>query len=134
MKCPSCKKNTLRVWEGPITRMGVTLVARGQRCTSCGEDLFDYDEMTRQDAVIAEELVARGIRTGAEFVFVRKSANLKAVEVAKLFGVRPETVWRWEHDETDIPWTAAYSLGQLYKHPKSARQSFEAFAAAAAAS
>ena len=128
MNCPTCKKNTLGDWEGPITRLGVEILARGRRCSSCGEELFDYEELGRQDALIADALVARGVRTGAEFVFVRKSADLKAVDVAELFGVRPETVWRWEHDETEIPRTAAYALGQLYKHPKLTRQSFEALA------
>jgi len=64
--------------------------------------LYDYDELGRQDALIADAVVARGVRTGAEFVFVRKSADLKAVDVAELFSVQPETVWRWEHDETEI--------------------------------
>jgi putative zinc finger/helix-turn-helix YgiT family protein len=108
--------------------LGVEIVARGKRCTSCGEELYDYEELGRQDALIADALVARGVRTGAEFVFVRKSADLKAVDVAELFGVRPETVWRWEHGETEIPRTAAYALGQLYKHPKLMRQSFESLA------
>jgi DNA-binding transcriptional regulator YiaG len=128
MNCPTCKKNALGDWEGLITRLGVEILARGRRCSSCGEELYDYDELGRQDALIADALVARGVRTGAEFVFVRKSADLKAVDVAELFGVRPETVWRWEHDETEIPRTAAYALGQLYKHPKLTRQSFESLA------
>jgi DNA-binding transcriptional regulator YiaG len=46
-----------------------------------------------------------------------------------LFGVRPETVSRWEHGESEIPRTAAFALGQLYAHPKLTRQSFEALAA-----
>jgi len=133
MKCPTCKKEALHAWEGPITRLGVEIVARGQRCSSCGEELFDYEEMGRQDALIADAMVARGVRTGAEFVFVRKSAGLKAVEVAELFGVRPETVWRWEHGETEIPRTAAFALAELYKHPKLTRQSFEMLAASSAA-
>jgi putative zinc finger/helix-turn-helix YgiT family protein len=134
MKCSTCRKDdTLQPWEGPITRMGVEITARGQRCSSCGEMLFDYEEAGRQDALIADALVARGVRTGAEFVFVRKSASLKAVEVAELFGVRPETVWRWEHGESEIPRTAAFALAELYRHPKLTRQSFEALAASSAA-
>jgi DNA-binding transcriptional regulator YiaG len=126
MNCPSCKKkNTLRPWEGPITIMGVELVARGQRCSSCGEGLYAGDEVQRQEALVAEAIVARGIRTGEEFVFVRKTADLAAADIARLFGVRPETVWRWEHDEHEIPRTAAFALAQLYKAPKQTRESFE---------
>ena len=129
MKCPSCKKkNTLSAWEGTITRMGVEIVARGQRCSSCGEELYDAKEIDRQDALITAALVARGIRTGEEFVFVRKSAGLAAADIARLFGVRPETVWRWEHDEHEIPRTAAFALAQLYKNPRMTRESFEALA------
>lgn len=133
MKCPSCKSEPMREWDGEITRMGVAFAARGLRCDACGEIVFDLAEAERQEALLADALVERGVRTGAEFVFVRKSADLKATEVADLFGVRPETVWRWEHDQTEIPRTAAYALGQLYKHPKLTRQSFEALAALPAA-
>ena len=130
MQCPTCKQDTLAAWQGTITRMGVEIVAHGQHCSSCGEQLFDYEELGRQDALIADAIVERGVRTGAEFAFVRKSAGLKAIEVAELFGVRPETVSRWEHGESEIPRTAAYALGQLYAHPKLTRQSFEALAVA----
>lgn len=127
MKCPTCSKSTLKTWEGPVVRLDVELVGRGKRCSSCGETIFDHDEMGRQDALIADALVARGVRTGREFVFVRKSAGLQAVEVAGLFGVRPETVWRWEHGQTAIPRTAAFALGQLFQHPKLTRRALEAF-------
>ena len=128
MKCSSCKKNTMRHWEGPIAIMGVELEALGQRCSSCGEVLYSGEEIQRQEALVADAIVARGIRSGEEFVHVRKVAGLAAADIARLFGVRPETVWRWEHDEHEIPRTAAYALGQLYRHPKQTRESFEALA------
>lgn len=132
MKCPTCRKdNTLKAWEGTITRMGVEIAARGERCSSCGEQLFDYEEAGRQERALVTALVERGVRTGPEFALVRKAAGLRGVEVAELFGVRPETISRWEHGETEIPRTAAYALGQLYKHPKLTRQSLEVLAAAA---
>jgi len=37
-------------------------------------------------------------------------------------------VWRWEHDEHEIPRTTAFALAQLYRHPKLTRESFEALA------
>lgn len=135
MKCSTCRKdNTLRAWEGTITRMGVEISARGERCSSCGEQLFDYEEVGRQEQVLVAALVERGVRTGPEFALVRKAAGLRGVEVADLFGVRPETVSRWEHGESEIPRTAVYALAQLYRHPKLTRQSFEALAAGALAS
>lgn len=130
MKCPTCRKdNTLEAWEGTITRMGIAFTARGERCSACGEQLFDYEEAKRQQRVLVAALVERGVRTGPEFALVRKAAGLRGVEVAELFGVRPETVSRWEHGEAEIPRTAAFAIGELYKHPKLTRQSFEALAA-----
>ncbi len=130
MRCPSCKKeDTLRPWSGTITLSGVEIQTRGQQCSTCGEQLFDYEEVGRQEQVLAAALVERGIRKGNEFALVRKAAGFKAVEVAELFGVRPETVSRWEHGESEIPRTAAFALAELFRHPKLTRQSFEALAA-----
>jgi transcriptional regulator with XRE-family HTH domain len=60
---------------------------------------------------------------------VRKAAGFRAVEIAALFNVRPETVSRWERGESEIPRTAAFALGQLYAHPRLTRQGFEALGA-----
>lgn len=113
--------------------MGVDIPATGRRCTACGEALFDADEAERHEQVLVAALVERGVRTGPEFALVRKAAGLRGVEVAELFDVRPETVSRWEHGEADIPRTAAFAIAGLYRHPKLARQRFEALAAGAAA-
>jgi putative zinc finger/helix-turn-helix YgiT family protein len=129
MRCPICKKdNTLHPWEGLTTVMGIEVEGRGQRCRSCGEVLIELTERGRQERLAAEQLVARGIRSGVEFKFVRKLAGLRANEVADMFGVRKETVSRWERGEVEIPRTAAYALGELFAHPKLTRQRLEAFA------
>jgi putative zinc finger/helix-turn-helix YgiT family protein len=129
MKCPTCNKtDTFRPWEGSVKLAGLEVVGRGQRCRSCGEILFDGAEVERQEREIATALVARGVRTGPEFKLVRKVAGLRATEVADMFGVRPETVSRWERGEVEVPRTAAYALGELYEHPKITRQKLEAFA------
>ena len=129
MRCPTCKKeNTCQPWEGILPVMGIDLETRGQRCTACGEILIALSDRGRQERLAAEQLVARGIRSGREFKFVRKVAGLRANEVADMFGVRKETVSRWERGEVEIPRTAAFALGELYTHPKLARQRLEAFA------
>jgi len=134
MRCPTCKKeNTFRSWSGTITLSGVEIPTSGRRCSSCGEQLFDFEEVGRQERALAAAFVERGIRKGAEFALVRKVAGFKAVEIAELFGVRPETVSRWERGESEIPRTAAFALGELYRHPKLTRQSFEVLAASGAA-
>jgi len=132
MRCPTCKKEgSFRPWEGMTDVMGIEIKGRGERCSSCGEILMRLSEHGRQERLVAEQLVARGIRSGREFKFVRKTAGLRANEVAEMFGVRKETVSRWERDEVEIPRTAAYALGELFTHPKLARQRLEAFAAGA---
>lgn len=129
MQCPTCKKtDTFRPWEGSVKLLGIEITGRGQRCRSCGELLFDGAEVERQEHEIAAALVARGVRTGPEFKLVRKLAGLRATEVAEMFGVRPETVSRWERGEVEVPRTAAYALGELYEHPKITRQKLQAFA------
>jgi putative zinc finger/helix-turn-helix YgiT family protein len=123
MRCPSCKKEgTFRSWEGPIQVMGVQVFAHGERCRSCGETLFNEKEVERQEVEAANMLVARGIRTAAEFRFIRKVADLRANEVAEILDVRPETVSRWERGETEIPRLAAFALGELYERPRIVRQ------------
>jgi len=107
--------------------MGFELLTRAQQCTSCGELLIKASECRRTERLAAERIVARGIRSGREFTFVRKEAGLRANEVAEMFGVRKETVSRWERDEVPIPRTAAYALGALFEHPKLTRARLEAF-------
>ena len=107
--------------------MGIPIIARGEKCSACGDVLYDDDEVGRQENMTAAALVARGIRNGTEFKFVRKVVGLKATEVAELLGVRPETVSRWERDEVEIPRSAAFTLGELYERPRVVRQRLEAF-------
>jgi len=90
--------------------------------------LFDVTEMKRQERAIAKDLAARGVRTGDEFKLVRKVAGLRAVDVAAMLNVTPETVSRWERGTVEVPRAAAYVLGDLLDHPKLARERLEAFA------
>lgn len=79
---------------GKTERLGIEIPARGLRCSSCGETVFDNEEAKRQEQALAAALVERGVRSGTEFALVRKAAGFRGVEVAELFGVRPETVSR----------------------------------------
>jgi putative zinc finger/helix-turn-helix YgiT family protein len=129
MRCVNCKKtDAYRPWEGPISLMGVQIMAQGARCDACGELLFDEEQVRRQERDVARALVGRGIRAGNELRFVRKMAGLKAAELAAILDVRPETVSRWERGEVQIPRMAAFTIGELYEHPRAARQRLEAFA------
>ena len=129
MRCHNCKsESSYRPWEGPMKLRGVEYTARGEKCRECGEILFSSDEVRRQERIVAAALVVRGIRTGRDFQYVRKIAGLRANELATLLGVRPETVSRWEREEVEIPRATAFALGELFEHPKTARQKLEALA------
>lgn len=130
MRCPQCKKeDTLRPWEGTTVIRGVEVHARGQRCDSCGERLYTGLEVDRQFDEVARAIVARGIRDGSEFQFVRKATGFRAADVAELLDVRPETVSRWERGEAEIPRAAVYALGQLFLAPEATRKALETLAA-----
>lgn len=108
--------------------MGITFEAHGERCSHCGEVVFDWKEVGRQEQLLGEGLVARGIRTGVEFTLVRKYAGFKATEIAELFDVRPETISRWESGALPVPRLAAFALGELFQHPRAARAKLETLA------
>jgi DNA-binding transcriptional regulator YiaG len=108
--------------------MRVEILARGTKCSSCGELVFAYDEQAHNDRATAAALVKRGVRTGVDFKFVRKMADFKATEIAELLGVRPETVSRWERGEVDLPKMAAFAIGELYERPRVTREKLEALA------
>jgi len=127
-RCPGCKKSALRAWHGRANVMGIDVAAHGLRCSACEEVIFDFAEVERQQREAGHGLVARGIRTAAEFKLVRKLAGLRANELAEMLDVRPETVSRWERGEVEIPRAVAYALGEYFEHPRITRQKLEAFA------
>jgi DNA-binding transcriptional regulator YiaG len=131
MRCPNCKKtDTLKPWTGKTTRLGIEIDTRGERCTACGDTIVDYDEAGRQEQALAAGIIARGIRKGNEFALVRKAVGIKAIALAEMLDVRPETVSRWERGEVEIPRAVAFALGELYERPRVVRQKLEAFARA----
>jgi putative zinc finger/helix-turn-helix YgiT family protein len=129
MRCPACRKiGTFRAAKGTRELCGVEIATNIRRCSSCGEELHDLREVQRQEREVAEILVRRGVRTGREFMFVRKVAGYRATEIAAMFDVRPETVSRWERGQVEVPRMAAYALGELFAHPRATRQKLDALA------
>ena len=128
MKCYKCKAGTCRPWKGPMTLMGEEIVALGDRCAKCGEITSSLDDTHRNFQAACVAVVERGIRKGNELAIVRKQAGLKAVELAELLDVRPETVSRWERGEVEIPLWASVIVGGLFSHPRIFRQSLLAAA------
>jgi putative zinc finger/helix-turn-helix YgiT family protein len=71
-------------------------------CPKCGEVVLDLDDVGRAELAVAQSLATEGPVDGETFRFMRKVLGLKAVDVASLFGVAPETVSRWETGARDV--------------------------------
>ena len=129
-KCASCKReNTLRPARERVSIRSIELVGTAMRCSHCREVFWPQDEMERQYEAAASAIVARGIRDGAQFQLVRKMLQLKATDLGRLLGVRPETISRWERGESPVDRAAAFVLGELYERPRVVRAKLEALAA-----
>jgi DNA-binding transcriptional regulator YiaG len=129
-RCVSCKKeNTLCASKERFRMYGVELLGEAIRCNHCGEVYWPGAEVKRQETEAAAMIVARGIRNGKQFQFIRKMLQLKATDLAALLDVRPETISRWERGEYPVDRAAAFVLGELYDRPRVVRAKLEALAA-----
>lgn len=129
--CPLCKKGKWRPWSGTVRLKDLDVPARGDECSHCGEVFFSYEEVGRHEEFMAKTYIARGIRNGDEFTYIRKLMQLKALDLAHILGVTPETVSRWEGDVIPIPRLVAFTLGELYLHPKATRAKLAVYDSAA---
>lgn len=129
-KCPTCKKEkALRGRESSTEICGIEVRGRGLACRFCDEFLIENAELARMETEAARAIVASGIRDGRQFQFVRKELDIRAVDLAKLLGVRPETISRWERGEYPVDRAAAFALGELFERPRVVRAKLEALAA-----
>src|SRR6185436_409361 len=116
MKCTSCQAATERT-SGEVTRnvgdhtfIGLLPV---DRCSKCGEELFDGQDLARFELAVAHIVAEEGMVGGASFKFMRKVLGMKATEIAELLDVAAETISRWETDERPVDrasWAALASL------------------------
>ena len=68
-------------------------------CAQCGKHAAEIPAVKQLLAVIARAIVeCEGRLTGVEIRFLRKRLAKKASEFAKIVGVTPEQVSRWEND------------------------------------
>lgn len=95
------------------------------RCTNCRELILDYVQQGQLERRRADAIVQRGIRNGVEFKFVRKIAELTAVELAGLLDVNAKTISRWETGYVELPRTAAFILGELFERPRVVREKLQ---------
>lgn len=65
-------------------------------CSSCNESYVTGPDLNRFELMVAAELGKAGEVSGGILRFMRKALGMKAMELAKLLDVSPETVSRWE--------------------------------------
>lgn len=117
MKCPECGKADLKraTVALSITVAGVEFGTElpGQQCPKCDASTVSGPAGMRFELQVAAELVARGLRNGESFRFMRKALGMKASDLAKLMNVAPETLSRWETSQREVDWPEFMLLGCL---------------------
>lgn len=88
-------------------------VVPAQRCTRCGEVYFLPGALGRLELLAAHRLAAAGERAGEAVKFMRKALGMRAIDLAELLDVTPDTVSRWETDKSPIGRGELALLGAL---------------------
>lgn len=71
------------------------------RCPSCGEEEIELPNIEDLHALIAKTLARKPERlTPGEIRWLRTHLGYSSVDFAKVMGVQPETVSRWERTDT----------------------------------
>jgi putative zinc finger/helix-turn-helix YgiT family protein len=72
------------------------------KCAKCGEETYAGQDLEAFDLAVAGELASHGVATAEAFSFMRRALGMKAMELAELLDVAPETVSRWEHGKLPL--------------------------------
>jgi putative zinc finger/helix-turn-helix YgiT family protein len=83
------------------------------RCAACGAVFFDGPALGEFEHAAARELARHGPATGETFRFMRKALGVRAVDLAELLDVTPETISRWETGKLAMARTAWVTLSSL---------------------
>ena len=74
-----------------------------RHCRACGDTEYVIPQIEALHRSIAHFLIAKARRlTGAEVRFLRKFIGWSGADFARHFGVRPETISRWEAGKQDM--------------------------------
>jgi DNA-binding XRE family transcriptional regulator len=105
-RCVSCKSSDVReIRESAEVRVPASpeqLVVRVSgvsaiKCGACGESVLNGADLGRAELLAGAEAMARGLRDGGTFKFIRKALGMRASELGTLLDVSPETISRWEN-------------------------------------
>ncbi len=116
-RCERCKTGKLEKTVAPdsveVGKHVFTAKVPGLKCRQCGEIYFDGPSLERFELRVAVELARAGESSGDVMRFMRKTAGLRAMELAELLGVTPETVSRWETGKQPVEHRAMAVVGAL---------------------
>src|SRR6185437_453729 len=102
MQCLSCNQGTMRPAMVEIRRevgeRSFVASVDGRKCTDCGSVSFKGTDLARFEGAVAAALAG----SGEAFRWMRKALDLRAIDVAVLLGVTPETISRWETGRVTI--------------------------------
>jgi len=138
MQCLSCNQGTMRPSTVEIRREveGRAFVASvdGRKCTACGAASFKGTDLARFDGAVAAALAGSGETSGEAFRWMRKALDLRAIDIAALLGVTPETISRWETGRVTIDRGAMALLAlMVLDHARESAATMDALRARAAA-
>jgi YgiT-type zinc finger domain-containing protein len=68
----------------------------GWSCPKCGEIYYEGGGLEDVERNVAAWIANNGVTSAAEIKFMRKTAGIRAVDLAKWLDVTPETVSHWE--------------------------------------
>jgi DNA-binding XRE family transcriptional regulator len=84
------------------------------KCLDCGQTLSAPGALDVMAGRIVQEFLRAGDFNATALRIMRSLLRLKAVQMATLLGVRPETISRWETGRWPISRPAAIALGSLF--------------------
>lgn len=115
-RCPQCgggigrsKKTQRFTVEGTNFVVNVPAYV----CRQCKAVFMEGTALERADLEVACVLASRGPASGETFRFMRKTLGMRAVVLASLLGVTPETISRWENEQRSVDGNAWIVLGSI---------------------
>ncbi len=116
-RCASCGQQAMEDAQAPdsIEVAHHTFVAQlpVRRCRGCGETYVQPDTLERFELLVAVKLAQSGESSGEVLRFLRKTLPLRAVDLAELLDVTPETISRWETGKLPVERRALALLASL---------------------
>lgn len=122
MTCIQCGgKLTMKRENYRYTACGLTNVtligAEVRRCSKCGDQEVVIPRIEELHRVLAAAVVRQATRlTKDELRFLRKYLGYSGVDFAKVIGVAPETISRWENGKEKIGTSAEKLIRMLVVH------------------